>query len=305
MTEICYPYLPADRVFRFVGDDDACMVAAAQAREACAGDRLFPVGAVLVRDGQVLARAGNGYNRGKEFVHVCPRVVLECPSGTGYDLCTHHDSSGHAEPQLMAAARSAQIDPFGCDVYLYGHWWCCEPCWSAMIKAGIRDVYLLKNAHHVFERDRVYAQTLRPRVKRAYIAGAYTNNSGLQDDLVVYDGLAQVCSALGCQSVIPFRDYAAPVGNHEDGSVQSVFDWAHDQIKTCDVMIANVSLPSLGAGGELVIAHILHKPIVLISKQEASVSNFALENPSVVYHIQYQTSEQLFRQIKLVLQQIS
>ncbi|OGL86907.1 hypothetical protein A3I41_03050 [Candidatus Uhrbacteria bacterium RIFCSPLOWO2_02_FULL_48_18] len=155
-----YPYLPPNRGFKFVPLTHPHMAAAEVARRECAGDSLYPVGVVLVRDAQVLVRAGNGFNRGSATKHICPRVVLECPSGMGYDLCTLHDSIGHAEPMLMQVALEQGIDPTGCDVYMFGHWWCCEPCWKAMIDAGVRDVYVLDDAHERFSRDRVFAETL-------------------------------------------------------------------------------------------------------------------------------------------------
>ncbi len=176
--------MPSDREFRFVGDHHPMMALAKQAREECAGDPLFPVGAVLVRDGKVLVRAGNGYNRGAGTVHVCPRIVLDAPSGTGYDLCHLHDAPGHAEPMLIAAAKEQGIDPSGADVYMYGHWWCCEPCWNVMIASGVRDVYLLENAHVEFHRDRVYAQTLQSSIRRAYV-----------------QTFGHVCEELGCTIV--------------------------------------------------------------------------------------------------------
>lgn len=181
-----YPYLPKGKMFIFASADDPHMQEAALARDECAGDRLFPVGAVLVREGKVIARAGNGYNRGKGFVHVCPRIVLECPSGTGYELCQFHDAQGHAEPMLVAAAKEQGINPSGCDVYLYGHWWCCEPCWKVMLDAGVRNVYLLENAHEEFERDRVYAQTLRSSKPAVFVSEA---------------DWKQPCMELGCEIV--------------------------------------------------------------------------------------------------------
>lgn len=155
-----YPYLPPNRGFTFVPLNDPFMQAAEVARRECAGDSLWPIGIVLVRDGEVLARAGNGFNRGSSAKHICPRVVLDCPSGTGYDLCSLHDSPGHAEPMLMQVAREQGIDPAGCDVYMYGHWWCCEPCWKVMIDAGVKEVYVLDDAHERFARDKVFAETL-------------------------------------------------------------------------------------------------------------------------------------------------
>lgn len=280
-----YPYLPDGRFFKFADLENPFMQAAALAREECAGDRLFPVGAVLVVDGQVAARAGNGYNRGAGFVHVCPRVVLECPSGTGYELCDLHGAPGHAEPMLIAAARRHGVDPKGADVYLYGHWWCCEQCWKVMLDAGVRDVYLLQDAHIAFDRERVYAQTLAPRVKRAYIAVAYTNNGGLEDNKSVYEAFGRVCEDLGCTAVIANQ-------------------LNEDELRACDVLIANVSNPSLGIDVELALARTLEKPIVLISKKGSQVSNLALDYSSVVYHIQYDDTEQACRYLKNVLRQI-
>ena len=47
-------------------------------------------------------------------------------------------------------------NPSGADLYLFGHWWCCETCWNYMIKHKIKNVYLLNNAHNIFNRDKRY-----------------------------------------------------------------------------------------------------------------------------------------------------
>lgn len=278
MLEVTYPYLPNGRCFKFVGLENPFMQTAQLARDECAGDRLFPVGAVLVRDGEVLARAGNGYNRGAGFVHVCPRVVLECPSGTGYELCNLHDAPGHAEPMLIAAARGQGIDSFGADVYLYGHWWCCEPCWGVMISAGVRDVYLLQDAHIAFDRERVYAKTLALRVKRALIVGEYTNK-------FMHEVLGRVCEDLGCTVVIADQ-------------------LNEDELRTSDVLIADVSHQLFGHDNEKTLDKTLGKPIVLLSKKGSLVSKIVLNNPSVVYHIKYDDNEQACRYLKNVLRQL-
>jgi deoxycytidylate deaminase len=157
---IDYPYLPEGKQFQYVPFDHPHMIAAEQARKDCAGDSLYPVGIVLVKNGEVVARAGNGFNRGGGTKHVCPRVVLDCPSGTGYELCSLHDSIGHAETMLMQVAAEQGIDINGSDTYMFGHWWCCEHCWKSMIDAGVRNVYVVDDAHERFSRDRVFAETL-------------------------------------------------------------------------------------------------------------------------------------------------
>ncbi len=168
---VVYPYMPSGRKIKYASAESLPMQAAALARQQCAGDNLFPVGAVLVKDGAVVARAGNGFNRGPGQIHVCPRIVKECPSGQGYDLCDLHDALGHAEPMLIMTAREAGIDPTGADVYMYGHWWACEPCWNTLIKAGIQDLYVTDDAHERFSRDKVYAKTLVSGVRSVSIVG--------------------------------------------------------------------------------------------------------------------------------------
>lgn len=176
--------------YHFVGLDNPFMQEAVRAREECAGDSIWPIGAVLVREGQVVARAGNGFNQKSDRRHICQRIVNECPSGTGYELCHLHDAEGHAEQMLIKVAREHGIETIGADVYLYGHWWCCEPCWKAMIDAGVCYVYLLENAEVEFSRDRVYAQTLRCNIKSVFVVSSQFE-----------DKIKQACSELGCKQV--------------------------------------------------------------------------------------------------------
>ncbi len=304
MSEILYPYMPPDRSFHFVSAQDAYMKEAKSAYEEQAGDRLFPVGAVLVTDGRVLARAGNGFNQGSQHRHVCPRIVQECPSGTGYDLCDLHDSPGHAEAMLMQVAKEQGIDPAVCDVYVYGHWWCCQPCWDVMIQRGIRDVYLLENAHVEFDRDRVYARTLQSTVRRVYVAGAYRHNSDVEQDKTTHELVGNVCREFGCEVVSSFGDNAENENAHQERQTQNVYQWIEDRVKESDVLLADVSLPSLGIGGELILAKMFDKPIVLISKKGSLVSTVALGNPNVVYHIVYDTLEEASQQWRNVLKQL-
>ncbi|TAL49976.1 hypothetical protein EPN81_04200 [Patescibacteria group bacterium] len=170
MINVEYPYMPTGRHLKYVPVDHPFMVEAARVREELAGDPSYPVGIVMVKDGKVVARAGNGFSRGRQ-VHVCPRIVLECPTGTGYDLCHLHDDSGHAEQMVIKQVREKGIDPAGADLYLFGHWWACEPCWKTLIDAGIHDLYVTDDAHERFSRDKVYGETLTPSIKTASLEG--------------------------------------------------------------------------------------------------------------------------------------
>ncbi|MDP2631531.1 MAG: deaminase [Candidatus Uhrbacteria bacterium] len=304
MSQIEYPYLPEGREFKFVPEDNPMMQQARQAREKCAGDTIFPIGAVLVRDGKVLAYAGNGYNKGSMVPHVCPRVVQECPSGEGYELCNMHDSPGHAEQMVINVAREQGIDTKGVDMYFYGHWWACKPCWDYIIDARIRDVYLVEGAYDKFQRDKVFATTLKPSVKSAYISGALTNLPEDKKDSQkkLYEDLGKVCNELGIDAYIPHL-HSDPETNIDVPSSE-VFKIDAQKVCEAGVTIAEVSYPSLGTGGELMTAHVHDKPLVLLSKKDTSVSRFAKGNPAVVYHIEYEDSEDACRQLKNVLKQL-
>ncbi|NQV88870.1 MAG: hypothetical protein HQ488_00915 [Parcubacteria group bacterium] len=297
-----YPYMPTGRHIKYVPHDHVFMQAAAQAREECAGDPSYPVGAVLVKDGEVVARAGNGFNRGKQ-VHVCPRIVLECPTGTGYDLCDLHLSEGHSEPSLMKVALEEGIDPTGCDVYMYGHWWACEPCWQALIDSGVRDLYVTEDAHDRFSRDKVYSQTMSTSLKSAYIAGPITNVENFSEQAAFYVALGDTCEAMGITARIPHRDNSMNE-TLSGGDPSQVYAWATGECENNDVTVAEVSVPSLGTGGELVEAHHCGKPIILMSKKGSKVSRFVLGNPAVVYHFEYDSQEDACRKLKNVLKQL-
>ena len=149
-----------NQTYKYVPVDHVHMIAASLARKECAGDSIYPIGVVLVKDDVIVARAGNGFNRGSAVKHVCPRVVLECPSLTGYELCSLHGAPGHAEKMLINIAMEQGIDPAGCDVYMCGHWWCCDSCWKAMVDAKINHVYIVDDAQDRFSRNNVFAETL-------------------------------------------------------------------------------------------------------------------------------------------------
>jgi deoxycytidylate deaminase len=188
--EIKRPFTPVGQEYRFVPYDHPFMIEAKEAQEQCAGDSLYPVGIVLVKDGEVVARAANGFNKKAVLRHICPRIVLECKTGEGYDLCHVHDPEGHSEPMLMKVAKEAGIDPAGGSAYMYGHWWACEPCWKTLLDHGVKELYIVDDSHERFSRDRVYAQTLKPRFNAVVADGL--------DDVFVSE-LAAVCEEIGCK----------------------------------------------------------------------------------------------------------
>lgn len=298
-----YPYLPEGKEFLFVPLDDVFLQEAKKAQEELAGDTLFPVGVAIVKNGKVIGRGGNGFSCGGKEKHICPRIVLECKSGEGYDLCSLHDAEGHAEPMALQNAIENGENVEGADVYMYGHWWACEPCWKKMIDAGIERVFLLQDAHIVFSRDAVFAKTLKPRVKTAYIAGALTAlpEEIAQSHRQFYVDLGSACGENGIEAYIPhiqtdpIEHPATPEIIYEKGSTLPALH---------DVLLADVTYPSLGTGCEIAFASVANKPIVLLSHNSSNVTKFLLGNPHVVYHVKYETYAEGVKKAMQVLKQL-
>jgi deoxycytidylate deaminase len=113
-------------------------------------DKVMPGAAVLVKDGRIIGRGANGSDYHEK--HGCERIRQGIPTGQGYELCEGCHPRNHSEPSAIADARARGEDTLGADLYLWGHWWFCEPCWTAMIAAGIRDVYLLEGSEILFNK---------------------------------------------------------------------------------------------------------------------------------------------------------
>lgn len=150
MSNIVYPYIPEGRVHKYVGMDNEWMRWARNLAERYAIEPAMPNASVVVRDGQMLGWGANGSKFHDE--HGCERKRRGCKTGEGYELCEGCHPKNHSEPKVIAAARANGHGDLlrGADVYLWGHWWCCKPCWDTMTEAGINDVYLLEGSERLF-----------------------------------------------------------------------------------------------------------------------------------------------------------
>ena len=151
MSAIQYPYLPAGRSFIYVGDSDPFMREAKAWAKEHSQDKLMPNTSLIVKDGSIIGRGANGSDFHEK--HGCDRVRRGIPSGHGYELCEGCHPRNHGEPRAIQDALANGHDPRGADLYLWGHWWCCEPCWNAMIEAGIENVYVLEDSEKLFNKN--------------------------------------------------------------------------------------------------------------------------------------------------------
>ena len=153
-----YPYLPEGKEFKYVAANNLFMMEAARVCRADSTETMHSTGAIIVRDGEIIGRGANQAalksaklrSLHKKF---CVRRFFGIPSGQKYWMCPGcAKPSQHAEPRAIKNALSKPSSIEGADVYLYGHWWCCQPCWDKMISAGIKDVYLVEGATELFAR---------------------------------------------------------------------------------------------------------------------------------------------------------
>ncbi len=147
---ISYPYIPPNRIISYVSEDDAFMARAREFARTFRSNLAQPGAAVVVKDGVVIGIGSIGNN--PAHIKGCERVRLNMPTGQGYDLCEGCHPNFHSEPRAIANAKENGHETEGADLYLWGHWWCCEPCWNAIVAGGIRNVYLLEGSERLFNK---------------------------------------------------------------------------------------------------------------------------------------------------------
>lgn len=152
MTTIAYPEpLPPRRTIRYVSADNEYMRAAREYAREHSLDTTMPTGSVIVKDSVIIGRGANGSDYHEK--HGCERVRLGSKTGQDYEKCEGCHPKNHSERRAVFDASEQGYETSGADLYLWGHWWCCTPCWNAMIEAGIRDVVLLEGSEILFNKD--------------------------------------------------------------------------------------------------------------------------------------------------------
>lgn len=146
-----YPYLPEGRKVFYVPLSNQYMTEAKEYSRSHSLDKVMPTASVIVKDGKIIGRGANGSTYHE--THECERIKQKIPTGQGYELCEGCHPKNHSEPKAVRNAKDLGNDTNGADLYLWGHWWCCEPCWNAIISAGIKNVYLLENSEVLFNKE--------------------------------------------------------------------------------------------------------------------------------------------------------
>lgn len=158
--DIKYPYLPTGRVILWVPENNKYMLDAKEAALKKSTVELHRTGVVIVdKDGSVLVREANQATLKNKFLlkthkSWCIRKLFKVPSGKKYWLCpgcASHKNHGEYRAAAELLKKFPQKINSGLDLYLWGHWWCCKPCWDKMIEAGIKNVYVVENSDKLFK----------------------------------------------------------------------------------------------------------------------------------------------------------
>lgn len=146
-----YPYLPERKVIRYVAASNIFMALAKEFAREHSLDKTMPGAAVVVKNGLVIGIGANGSDYHKK--NKCQRVALGCRTGEGYELCEGCHPKNHSEARAIQNAEDNGNETEGADLYLWGHWWCCKPCWDKMIQVGISGVFLVEESEVLFNKE--------------------------------------------------------------------------------------------------------------------------------------------------------
>lgn len=151
VSDISYPFLPEEGCIKYVDLSNEFMQEAERLAREESLDKVMPVGCVVVRDRKILGRGANGSTFHDN--NPCERIIQNIPTGQGYELCAGCHPKNHGEPTAIADALTKTASLKGAEMYLWGHWWCCEPCWKSMLSAQINTVYLLSGSEILFNKN--------------------------------------------------------------------------------------------------------------------------------------------------------
>lgn len=286
--KIEYPYIPKGKKIEYVPENSGFMLEAKKMAER-SGCTKQSTGAVLVKDGKII---GRGSNAGRK-VDVCPRVLRGSKTGEDYHFCKEHCAQeGHSEVMAVRDAKRKGYKTKDADLYLYGHWWCCQPCWDTMIEAKVKNVCLAEDAHEKFN--------FFSKIGKIYVSGELTIIDKKKNLRKTYESIANLCSNFCSNVYVPHLGGTDPARDLKIDP-QSVWKRDHREVSSSDLIIAYVGSPSLGVGAELEIARITASDLVLWWFGGEKVSRMALGNPAVSHQIEASNEKDLLDKLRKIL----
>jgi nucleoside 2-deoxyribosyltransferase len=109
---------------------------------------------------------------------------------------------------------------------------------------------------------------------RAYVSGALMNVPDLAAARALYERLGDACALAGCAAYVPHQ-HADPERDAGMPNLE-VARRDLDAIAQADILVAELSEPSLGVGAEIVIALHAGKRVLALAAEGRKVSRFIL-----------------------------
>lgn len=130
-------------------------------------------------------------------------------------------------------------------------------------------------------------------IDSAYISGALTGLPREEADAMkqIYELLASLCGEAGVNAYVPHL-HSDPE-KHADMPAKDVYDVDTREVISRKLLIAEVTHPSHGVGGEVVHAQLNNIPIWLVYRKGTRVSRYLRGNPGIRNLIEYETERDL------------
>lgn len=153
--QITHPFLPEGANVFYVGIDNEFM---AQAKEAArlSNEKQQSTGAVIVFNSEIVASDCNKNPLTNQFLinlhkKYCIRHMLKIPTGKHYWICPGCASKkSHAESRAIKQFLEKGVSGKQADLYLWGHWACCDVCGENIRKIPVKNIFFLKDCEKLF-----------------------------------------------------------------------------------------------------------------------------------------------------------
>ncbi len=156
MKKETLPYIPIGWEVFYVPRENEFMRLAEEVAKKYSTDVKHSTGAVVVKEGKIIGKGANvsWFHKHLGCVRKGLRNLFLVPSGKMYWSCPGCSPKFHAEQTALRDVLRRGANPKGAELYLWGHWWCCESCWEKMIDAGIEKVFLVEGADVLFGKSK-------------------------------------------------------------------------------------------------------------------------------------------------------
>lgn len=119
-------------------------------------------------------------------------------------------------------------------------------------------------------------------MSKAYISGALTNLPAADKEAQkrYYERLGDTCRKIGMEAHVPHLHSDPDL--HRGLSPREVYNLDVAAIRSCSLLIADLTYPSFGVGGEIEVAREANILIVALWREKTHVSRFPRGNPAIV-----------------------